>query len=434
MTTDNLPNKWIKTKLGTLIELKYGKSLAAHSRDGIGFDVFGSNGVVGKHSTALVNTHGLIVGRKGSHGVVNKSIAPFFPIDTTYYVDEFHQQPINFWFYYLTFLPLTRLNRSTAIPGLNRDDAYDLDIMLPSISEQKIIADKLDDLLARVESIKTRLENIPEILKKFRQSVLSAAVSGKLTEEWRKENNQSFSDWISCNVGEVSTVSTGKTPKRNEPRFWENGSIPWLTSSSTGDINTHIAEQFVTEAALEECNLKLYSPGTLLLAMYGEGKTRGQVTEIKISATCNQACAAITCDETKIITHFLKLRLLENYQEIRKAAVGGNQPNLNLNKVRDIFVLVPSLAEQQEIINRVNHFFDYANFTEKMLGKALSRIYDLTQSILAKAFRGELTAQWREENPELISGLNSAEALLEKITAEKLAAGTVKKHTKKTSR
>lgn len=165
MTTDNLPNKWIKTKLGTLIELKYGKSLAAHSRDGIGFDVFGSNGVVGKHSTALVNTHGLIVGRKGSHGVVNKSIAPFFPIDTTYYVDEFHQQPINFWFYYLTFLPLTRLNRSTAIPGLNRDDAYDLDIMLPSISEQKIIADKLDDLLARVESIKTRLENIPEILK-----------------------------------------------------------------------------------------------------------------------------------------------------------------------------------------------------------------------------------------------------------------------------
>ncbi|WP_446918113.1 restriction endonuclease subunit S, partial [Klebsiella pneumoniae] len=308
-----------------------------------------------------------------------------------------------------------------------------LPFIISPLAEQKIIADKLDDLLARVESIKTRLENIPEILKKFRQSVLSAAVSGRLTEEWRKENNKFFSDWISCNVGEVSTVSTGKTPKRNEPRFWENGSIPWLTSSSTGDINTHIAEQFVTEAALEECNLKLYSPGTLLLAMYGEGKTRGQVTEIKISATCNQACAAIICDETKIITHFLKLRLLENYQEIRKAAVGGNQPNLNLNKVRDIFVLVPSLAEQQEIINRVNHFFDYANFTEKMLGKALSRIYDLTQSILAKAFRGELTAQWREENPELINGLNSAEALLEKITAEKLAAGTLKKRAKKTS-
>ncbi|HBV3308461.1 restriction endonuclease subunit S [Klebsiella pneumoniae] len=325
------------------------------------------------------------------------------------------------------------MGTGTTFKEISGSSSKKLPFIISPLAEQKIIADKLDDLLARVESIKTRLENIPEILKKFRQSVLSAAVSGRLTEEWRKENNKFFSDWISCNVGEVSTVSTGKTPKRNEPRFWENGSIPWLTSSSTGDINTHIAEQFVTEAALEECNLKLYSPGTLLLAMYGEGKTRGQVTEIKISATCNQACAAIICDETKIITHFLKLRLLENYQEIRKAAVGGNQPNLNLNKVRDIFVLVPSLAEQQEIINRVNHFFDYANFTEKMLGKALSRIYDLTQSILAKAFRGELTAQWREENPELINGLNSAEALLEKITAEKLAAGTLKKRAKKTS-
>lgn len=138
--------------------------------------------------------------------------------------------------------------------------------------------------MARVESIKTRLENIPEILKRFRQSVLSAAVSGKLTEEWRKENNQSFSDWISCNVGEVSTVSTGKTPKRNEPRFWANGSIPWLTSSSTGDINTHIAEQFVTEAALEECNLKLYSLELFFLLCMEKENTR---TSYRNKNKCN---------------------------------------------------------------------------------------------------------------------------------------------------
>ncbi|PLO94412.1 restriction endonuclease subunit S, partial [Klebsiella pneumoniae] len=145
------------------------------------------------------------------------------------------------------------MGTGTTFKEISGSSSKKLPFIISPLAEQKIIADKLDDLLARVESIKTRLENIPEILKKFRQSVLSAAVSGRLTEEWRKENNKFFSDWISCNVGEVSTVSTGKTPKRNEPRFWENGSIPWLTSSSTGDINTHIAEQFVTEAALEEC-------------------------------------------------------------------------------------------------------------------------------------------------------------------------------------
>lgn len=83
--------------------------------------------------------------------------------------------------------------RGSTIPYIRKGDITDIQISLPPLAEQKIIADKLDDLLARVESIKTRLENIPEILKKFRQSVLSAAVSGKLTEGWRKNN--SYEEW-----------------------------------------------------------------------------------------------------------------------------------------------------------------------------------------------------------------------------------------------
>jgi len=68
--------------------------------------------------------------------------------------------------------------------------------------------------------------------------------------------------------------------------------------------------------------LKIFSPGTLLLAMYGEGKTRGQVTELKLNATCNQACAAIIVHEKKALRSFVKLRLQENYEETRKAASG----------------------------------------------------------------------------------------------------------------
>ena len=84
-------------------------------------------------------------------------------------------------------------------------------------------------------------------------------------------------------------------------------------------------------------------------------------------------------------------------------------------------------------MRKIEALFLYADTIEKKSIEAMKNINQLTQSILAKAFRGELTAQWREENPELISGLNSAEALLEKITAEKLAAGTIKKRAKKTS-
>ncbi|EGT3592925.1 restriction endonuclease subunit S [Providencia rettgeri] len=189
MSSVEFPKEWCLTNLGIIVELKYGRSLTASKRDGGKFPVYGSNGVVGGHSELLVEKEGIIVvvGRKGSCREVQLSDFPFFPIDTTYYIDELFSQPLKYWFYQLKFLHLTELNRSTAIPGLNREDAYSQDIALPPLAEQKVIADKLDILLEQVEKTKSRLERISEILKTFRQSILAAAVTGKLTEECRDE-------------------------------------------------------------------------------------------------------------------------------------------------------------------------------------------------------------------------------------------------------
>jgi type I restriction enzyme S subunit len=300
---------------------------------------------------------------------------------------------------------------------------------IPPLAEQKVIADKLDELLAQVESTKARLDAIPAILKSFRQSVLAAAVSGKLTEEWR---GTEVRNWQHKTIGDLAEVATGTTPKRGEPRFWENPSIAWLTSAVTGNDYCVTADQFVTTTAVEECRLKLFKPGTLLLAMYGEGKTRGQVTELKIKATCNQACAAIAVNNDVVLTSFVKIRLQENYEETRKAAVGGNQPNLNLKKVREIPVELPSIKEQVQIVLRVEELFAFADKVEAQVNAAQLRVNNLTQSILAKAFRGELTTDWRTANPELICGENSAEALLKRIKAEResLAKATQTSKTK----
>lgn len=331
---------------------------------------------------------------------------------------------IFYWLKSSTFLHyVDEVSYGVNMPRLGTADGLKAPLRLAPLAEQKIIAEKLDTLLAQVDSTKARLEQIPQILKRFRQAVLTLAMSGNLTEEWRKINSIKFTDWVMSNVGEVAKVATGKTPKRTEPIYWKGGTIPWLTSSSTGKAFADTAEQFITQQALTECSLKVFLPGTLLLAMYGEGKTRGQVTELNISATCNQACAAIMYNKEKVSLQFLKMRLIENYQETRKAAAGGNQPNLNLNKVREIPIAVPPLPEQHEIVRRVEQLFAYADTIEKQVNAALSRVNNLTQSILAKAFRGELTSQWREENPHLISGENSAAALLEKIKAERAASG-----------
>lgn len=236
-------------------------------------------------------------------------------------------------------------------------------------------------------------------------------------------------NWTSTNIGALAQVATGKTPKRTNAEYWDAGNIPWLTSAATGTELIFEAEQFVTKLAVKECTLKLFPIGTLLLAMYGEGKTRGQVTELRLEATCNQACAAILVDESKVSKEFLKLCLQENYEETRKAAVGGAQPNLNLNKVREIPINLPSENEQAEIVRRVEELFSFADHIEQKTTTALERVNNLTQSILAKAFRGELTADWRAANPDLISGKNSAEALLKKIKAEREALKSRPKRT-----
>jgi len=98
--------------------------------------------------------------------------------------------PPRYWFYLLKTLRLADLNKSTAIPGLNREDAYSQEVWVAPLREQKRIADKLDKVLARVDAARERLDRIPEIIKRFRQSVLAAATSGRLTEEWRRDNGR----------------------------------------------------------------------------------------------------------------------------------------------------------------------------------------------------------------------------------------------------
>ncbi|MFM4795042.1 restriction endonuclease subunit S [Aeromonas caviae] len=327
-----------------------------------------------------------------------------------------------FIYHFMHTVDLTDASRSTTVPSIRKGDIECLPLNIPSQAEQKEIASRLDKLLAQVASTQAHLARIPDIIKQFRQSVLAAAVSGKLTEEWRAEQCISLDEWELTDIGALAEVSTGKTPPRNNIDYWENGSIPWLTSAATGEPFTYEATQFVTEQAVKECTLKIFPKGTLLLAMYGEGKTRGQVTEVKISATCNQACAAILVNTSRVSLEFLKLKIQENYEETRKAAVGGAQPNLNLSKVREIPVSLPNCREQTEIVRRVEQLFAYADTIEQQTKAAKERVDKLTQAILAKAFRGELTLEWRAANPELISGDNSAAALLARIQAERAAA------------
>lgn len=448
--SNSLLDRWINIKLGDVLELKYGKSLPAKTRDGEGYPVYGSNGVVGQHSLPLVPTEGIIVGRKGSYGEVQLSLEPFFPIDTTYFIDELFEQPLKYWFYQLKNLPLTQLNRSTAIPGLNREDAYSQEIKLPPLAEQKVIAEKLDKLLAKVDSIKARLDAVPDTLKRLRQSVLTAAVSGKLTEEWRKHNSLNAAsdllkeleakldkpkkieatseheivtelfpdDWEQANFESLYCFIDyrGKTPKKSEKgkRLYtaKNIKMGFLSDEPVEYLSVDDYELWMTRGFTRTGDIFFVT----------EGHTMGNVAVNTIGSDIALAQRTLTLQPYgKLNTQFHYYYMLTSgFQKLVELNASGSAARgIKAAKFRGLPVPFPSYLEQTEIVRRVEKLFTYADKVEAEVNAAQERVNKLTQSILAKAFRGELTAKWREQNPDLISGENSAEALLEKIKAER---------------
>lgn len=300
-----------------------------------------------------------------------------------------------------------RMTGSVGHKRVPKEYLQDSEIPLPPLSEQRRIADKLDAVLARVDACRTRLARVRAILKRFRQAVLVAATSGVLTEDWRVE--QSEQQWTETDIQSIASVGTGSTPLRSNPEFYGSSGTPWITSAATSLRLVTGASEYVTEQAIVAHRLKVYPVGTLLVAMYGEGKTRGQVTELGIRATINQACAAVIVDAKRALTDYVKLVLKANYLEMRELAEGGNQPNLNLAKIKEFRLPLPSLAEQAEIVRRVESLFAWADRLEAGLAAASRYAERLAPSFLNKAFRGELVPQ----NP----GDEPAEALLARLRA-----------------
>jgi hypothetical protein len=191
-----------------------------------------------------------------------------------------------------------------------------------------------------------------------------------------------------------------------------DGHIPWVTSGAANSEFVDAAKEFVTDAALAETNLTLYPAGTLLIAMYGEGQTRGRCAELRVAATTNQALAALRTDQLpSSLKALLKFFLWDRYEALRMHAAGGVQPNLNLSIIRGITVPVPPLAEQAVIIDLLRGALQSVAAITARDVEMGARVGAIERAALAKAFRGELVPQDPADEP--------AEVLLARLRAAK---------------
>lgn len=458
MSTNELPEGWIHTKLGKVVD--YGKATKCNLED-VQPDTWvlelediekGTSKLIQrieasnrpfKSTKNVFKTGDVLYGKLRPYlnkvlvaetdGVCTTEIVP---INAEPFVNNRY---LFYWFRSGQFLNYVEaVSYGVNMPRLGTKEGIDAPLVLAPITEQKVIADKLDILLAQVESIKARLERIPEILKQLRQSVLAAAVTGKLTEEWRGNVSYSRMDlkliksnilidipttWIVKKLKDSCDVVSGNAFKSGD--FLEKGDVPAIKISNVqyGEFEEK-NQQYLPSHFIQEFKGFIVKPDDVLMAL-----TRPITNNtLKVCrypksqpvALLNQRVAKFDFKD-ELEKAFFELLFQSNYF---KGQVIDNlsetlQPNLSPVDLKSFLIGVPPPNEQVEIVRLVAGLFRSADVIERQVQSALNRVNNLTQSILAKAFRGELTAEWREANPYLISGENSVEALLERIKAER---------------
>ena len=451
---------WAFPKIRDILEVNYGKGLKKAKRMSGPIPVYGSNGVVGAHNVAFTQGPTIIVGRKGTVGAVSFSDVPCWPIDTTYFIDEFNDLDPKYIVYALKGLNLAEFDTSTAIPGLNRNDLYGQRIPLAPLAEQKRIVAKVEELLARVNAACEHLAKVQEILKRFRQSVLAAACSGRLTVDWRNKNPNVLSVKEILNKIKGSRLELVTTPAQRKnikeiylykerensdllPEKWEYvtldelcdsfqygtskksrpfGKVPVLRMGNIQNGKIDWSDLVYTSDEREIEKYKL-NPGAVLFNRTNSPELVGKTGIFRGEQPAIFAGYLIrTNNLVELESEYLNYCLNSPYAKefcLRVKTDGVSQSNINAQKLGKFEVPFCSKEEQQEIVRRAEALFNLAEAIEKRVAATSMRAEKMTHAILAKAFRGELVPTeaelaWREGR-----SYEPASALLYKIKTER---------------
>lgn len=321
-----------------------------------------------------------------------------------------------FIYYFLRTQDFAQYSRSTTVPSIRKGDIEDIPVTLPPSAEQTRIAMKLDELLAQVDTLRNRIDSVPQLLKRFRQSILAAAVSGRLTGNrestdyppgWQRVNFASVINDLRYGTAQKCDYDGGDTGVLRIPNIGEKG----ITLSDLKSSNFSASE--IEKLALQKGDVVLIrSNGSVELvgksAVVGAREEGLLFAGYLIRVRLNNEKA-----NPDYVNFWLKSPEVRRSIELTARSTSGVN-NINSEEIRSLTFTMPPLDEQTEIVRRVEQLFAFADQLEAKVAAAKTRIDHLTQSILAKAFRGELVPQDPDDEP--------ASVLLERIKAQRAAA------------
>lgn len=388
MNTNN-PN-WKKFNIEAVLSLEYGKSFPESKRLSGPYAVYGSNGIVGRSDKFLLGEPTIIIGRKGSAGEINLSESCSWPIDTTYYVSL--KSPLiyslHFIYYFFKWLDPRRFIDTTTKPGLNRDRIYAQEIALPPFPVQERIV----QILQKADSMRQKRQKAEETISSILPSLFFETF-GDPTKEPTK--------FKKISLGEITTlVTSGYTPRGGASVYVPDGPL-LIRSQNVRMLQLDLSDcAHIPENIHAEMSRVQVLPGDVLLNI--TGASIGRVTwadEDIPPANVNQHVCVIRVKKNLIVPEYLAFLLASPwYQHIILNAPGSAQSGFNHSRVRGLEILLPPLPIQNSFVLQVKNL----QKTKMRLENAFSMTNDVYNVLLARAFSGELTADWELANAKEI--------------------------------
>jgi len=380
MERRDLPKGWAWKKLKTLITVNYGKGLSEKLRLGGNVPVYGANGVVGFHNASITKGQTIVIGRKGSAGAVNWSEIACWPIDTTFFIDEFPEilYP-KFLYQFLRSQQIDRLQQSAAIPGLNRDVLYSVQVPIPypddparSLAEQRRIAARLETLLGEARALRAEVQSMRRDLAQVMESALAEAFpapQGEAAEGW---------GWKK--VSEIVEIhDRGRIPIKESQRI--AGNTPYCGANGIIDyVDGYTHEGDFVLLAEDGGNFKGFEQSAYLMS----GKF-----------WANNHVHVLRGKEKLLDSKYLYFVLY--FSDLTPYLTGATRPKLTQSALQKIIIPIPypndparSLAEQRRIVASLERIAEETRALDASLAQDLRDLEALEQSILAAAFRGEV--------------------------------------------
>ncbi len=289
-----------------------------------------------------------------------------------------------------------------------------LPIKIAPFPEQRVIADQIEEMFSDLDNAIENLKKAQEQLRVYRQAVLKCAFEGKLISGTGAPQRIKLSEL-------TNLITKGASPRWQGIKYVEDTQVLFVTSENVRENYLDISSpKYVEDKFNVKQKRSILQKGDVLLNIVGASIGRSTTFELDETANINQAVALIRCNQgisNQYLSHYLNSTMAFNFYDSRKVDVA--RPNLSLTDVANIPVPHYEIDIQEMIVAEIERRLSVSNKMEETINENIQKAEALRQSILKQAFEGKLTEQWRKDHQDLISGENSAEALLKKIKAEK---------------